>query len=158
MEQEQTPSIFDEIQQQNPVTYATTGQRFANFIVDIIVAYLFALIVIIIVMAMIPSLAYAAQENSDSAGFKIIDRLTTSILIALFYTLIEGFTKGKTLGKAITKTKAVREDGNPFTWKDAFARSFARIVPFDPLSGLSGHPWHDKWTKTIVVKDNGLNL
>jgi hypothetical protein len=32
-----------------------------------------------------------------------------------------------------------------------FFRSLCRLVPFEPLSGF-GYPWHDRWTKTMVIK------
>jgi uncharacterized RDD family membrane protein YckC len=63
-----------------------------------------------------------------------------------------GITKGRSLGKWITGTVAVRLDGNTINWKDAFLRSLSRIVPFEPFSALGYAPWHDKWTETTVVK------
>jgi uncharacterized RDD family membrane protein YckC len=59
---------------------------------------------------------------------------------------------GRTLGKLITGSKAVREDGTSLTWKDACLRSLSRMVPFEPFSALGGAPWHDRWTKTTVVR------
>jgi len=83
--------------------------------------------------------------------------LTYSIVIfniITIYTITEGATKGRTLGKLITKTRAVNYDLAPITWKDAFIRSLVRLAPFDPISGLSGMPWHDKWSKTYVVRNS----
>ncbi len=49
------------------------------------------------------------------------------------YTLLEGAAKGKTLGKLITGTRALKIDGSNLTWKDAFLRSLCRIVPFEAI-------------------------
>ena len=69
----------------------------------------------------------------------------------LYYTLCEKLFNGRTLGKLITGTKAVRLDGSPLTLWNALLRSLSRIVPFEPLSGF-GTPWHDSWTDTTVIK------
>jgi hypothetical protein len=57
------------------------------------------------------------------------------------------------LGKLITGTRAIREDGVELNFKDAFLRSLSRLVPFEPFSIWSGNGiWHDSWTKTMVIK------
>jgi uncharacterized RDD family membrane protein YckC len=66
---------------------------------------------------------------------------------------MEGSAKGKTLGKLITGTRALKMDGGNLTWKVAFMRSLCRIVPFEAFSAFGGNPWHDRWTDTIVVKE-----
>ena len=76
--------------------------------------------------------------------------ISYSVIIA-YFTLFEGLTRGRTLGKLITGTYAVGMDAKPVTMKQAFQRSLCRIVPFEPFSGF-GTPWHDKWTATTVVK------
>lgn len=157
MEQNTTPSIFDEIQQQNPVTYATTGQRFANFIVDSIVIRIAAIIINVGIMILIQQFAPDINET-NSVGYVLFLLLTSFSTYILFYTFLERLANGKTLGKLITKTRVVREDGQPLTWKDTLIRSLCRLVPFETFSALSGYPWHDKWTKTIVVKEDRPNF
>lgn len=152
MEQPITPSVFE--QEQKPVYFAGTGQRLANYIIDTIAAYIFG-IVFFIILAFVLALI-----NQDAVNFLIeetvLSKLTKYILFAAlflsYYTLLEGTTKGKTLGKLITGTKAVQEDGDVITWGDAFKRSLCRLIPFEAFSGLGGNPWHDSMTKTTVVK------
>ena len=152
METVQEYSVFDTVDEQRE--YATTGQRFANFIVDMIVGYLLVLGLIFAMAITIPPFRdFALTLNDGSIGSKLLDRLLTTILLALVFTVIEGAGKGRTLGKLITGTRAVNfEDGAPITWKQAFQRSFSRMVPFEPFSGFSGNPWHDKWSNTTVIK------
>ena len=78
--------------------------------------------------------------------------LCAIVIIVGYYTVFEATTKGRTLGKFITGTQAVREDGSNITWKDAFIRSLCRLVPFEPFSTFGVLPWHDSWSKTIVIK------
>jgi len=69
-----------------------------------------------------------------------------------YFTFMEGATGGKSIGKIITRSKAVKEDGTSITWNDALLRSLSRIVPFEPFSAFGGQPWHDRWTNTKVVR------
>ena len=66
--------------------------------------------------------------------------------------LFEKLFKGYTVGKLITGTRAIREDGKELTFKNAILRSLSRMVPFEPFSAFGGSPWHDRWTKTRVIK------
>lgn len=79
--------------------------------------------------------------------------LISIIQSVIFMGFYEYLTKGVTLGKLITGTKAVNQDGTNITIGTAFLRSLCRIVPFEPFSALTTpcYPWHDKWTKTFVI-------
>ena len=153
MEQNTEYSIFEDIDQQAYFEYATTGQRFGNYLVDIVAYYIF----VFIFTAISAFIMSAAGMSGDDIGAFFDDKLKLySLLIPLhiiFYTLMEGLGKGKTLGKLITGTRAVQDDcRTPITFKQAFFRSLCRIIPFDVLSGISGRPWHDSMTKTTVIK------
>ena len=54
----------------------------------------------------------------------------------VYYTICEKAFKGYTLGKLITGTRAIREDGNELTFKDALLRSLSRMVPFEGFSAF----------------------
>ena len=66
---------------------------------------------------------------------------------------IEAITKGRSLGKIITGTKAVNDDGSNIGSGTAFKRGFSRIVPFEIFTALGSpsYPWHDKWNHTYVI-------
>ena len=148
-------SVFEEMEQNAPLNYASLGQRFANYIIDMVVFYLSAIVfgIILGVVQRITESEFLynmlVDEGSES---KFWQYLFGFIVFVITYTLIEGVSKGRSVGKLITRTKAVTEDGEKITWGMAFKRSLCRIVPFEPLSALGGTSWHDKWTKTTVVK------
>jgi hypothetical protein len=48
--------------------------------------------------------------------------------------------------------RTISSEGGELTMKDAFMRSLSRIVPLEVFSGLGDVPWHDSWTRTIVVR------
>lgn len=158
MEQPVQTDLLQDIQQEIYFQPASTGVRFVNYLIDAFVFYaFFFLIVFLIVIA-----ALKSESDVESGGFEqstetgtglILQYLVYLILYIGMYTILEGASKGKTLGKLITRSRAVRRDGTPITWGDAFKRSLCRLVPFEPFSAF-GIPWHDKWTNTVVKKES----
>ncbi len=120
-------------------TDASVGTRFLNLLID--------MICIIVLIVLIIGFVFP-----DYRGDTLGDRILSYTLILAYYTLFEIATQGRTVGKLLTKTKAIRQDGSNLTGTDALLRSLCRLVPFESLSAFSGHPWHDKWTKTRVIK------
>lgn len=77
-----------------------------------------------------------------------------SFSVTFFYYLIfEAATRGRTLGKILTDTTAITQDGQPFAFRHALIRTLCRFIPFEPFSALLAYlPWHDSISKTAVVK------
>lgn len=132
--------------------YASVGQRIANYLIDLVAFYLLVSLAGIFI-----GLYYVSTGetlNQESGGFVAVTYLVSFALFFIYYTLFEG-SKGKTLGKLITKTKVVQEDGEPMTYGKAFLRTLSRLVPFEAFSVFFGiKMWHDSWTKTMVVKNS----
>jgi uncharacterized RDD family membrane protein YckC len=138
--------------------YASVGQRFLNFLIDALLmqyslAFATTWLLVKFLLMVSPDTAY--QLFGD--GRDTTDVLVASYLIAIvnyifYYTLCEKMFRGYTLGKLITGTRAIKENGEELTLKDAFLRSLSRLVPFEAFSAFGGHPWHDKWTDTMVIK------
>jgi uncharacterized RDD family membrane protein YckC len=122
---------------QEPVS---AGIRFADYMIDLVIFYILAVIAGLVLRPFIVE------------GGRPVLYLVSYILYLSYFTLMEGATNGRSIGKIITRSKAVKEDGAAITWSDAFLRSLSRIVPFEPFSAFGGHPWHDRWTHTKVVK------
>jgi uncharacterized RDD family membrane protein YckC len=130
---------------------ASTGRRFANYIIDFIVFYVVIILLAIILGIFAPTLIEELTDDNSSLG--LLDRIVTLILYAVFMSINEIWFKGKSVGKYITKTRAVNVDGSRISASTAFARGFSRAVPFCALSAFGNpcNPWQDKWTNTIVV-------
>ena len=77
------------------------------------------------------------------------------VITSLGYFVPQEASSGKTLGKLITGTKAVNEDGSKLTFGKAVGRTLCRFIPFEVFSFLGGQDrpkgWHDRIPKTIVV-------
>ena len=136
-------------------TEATTKQRFINYIVDLMVmrfgiSWVTSYVLFYLLNNIAPDLAYDLFTKGPL--------LLTAYLIAIvnhlfYYTICEKAFRGYTLGKLLTRTRVIREDGGELTLTDALLRSLCRLVPFEALSIWFGNgPWHDTWTKTKVIQ------
>nr|WP_321453745.1 RDD family protein [uncultured Carboxylicivirga sp.] len=127
---------------------ATKGSRFANYLIDIFIiqllGFIVGMIVGVILLIFAPSSAKLLEED-------IFSYLLFIMVGISYYTLMEA-TTGRTIGKLITRTKVVSENGEKMGITTALLRSASRFVPFDALSFLGENGWHDKWTNTMVVK------
>lgn len=129
---------------------ASTGQRFINFIIDQVV-FIVVIVVMILCISFTIEDEMAVIEAIEHLP-PVVDRLASLIIYGIYMAITEGIFKGKTVGKLITGTKAVRKNGDAISWKDAFFRGLVRIIPFEPLSALGIKPWHDRWTNTTVIR------
>ena len=148
---EQQTNLLNEFTEPT-LEYASAGQRFLNYIIDAIAFYILGAIV-----GFILATAFSFSEESviglGAGMLQLLFLFLYVAIIILYYTVLEG-AKGKTLGKLLTKTKVVREDGEPMTYGKACMRALCRFVPFEIFSAFFGvKMWHDSWTNTMVVKD-----
>ncbi len=122
---------------------ASHGKRFANYLIDVIVTYFF-------LGVGIGLLTVLNHSNLDEGG-------AFNLIMILFFVLtmaiVEVSTNGRSLGKLITGTRVVNNDGTRISFGTALGRSLSRIVPFEAFSALGSpcYPWHDRWTNTYVI-------
>jgi uncharacterized RDD family membrane protein YckC len=161
MEQQEEKEILrEEREEMNYVDPVSKLTRFANFIVDQVA-------IGVIINALNFGIAYLTlgAKYHDHILYKVVnlrnldmEALRASMYVSLavtffYYLLFEGSTRGRTLGKIITDTVAITQDGTPFTYNHALARTLCRFIPFEMLSALFFYlPWHDSITKTAVVR------
>jgi uncharacterized RDD family membrane protein YckC len=154
--QETQPDIFaaEDIYQYE---YASNGQRFLNWLVDNLLMrfglnWASGYIVGYFLAKFFPEF-YLNAILSKGVEFYITIYLLSIFNYLVYYTFCEKVFNGYTLGKLISGTRAIREDGSELTFKDAFLRSLSRLVPFEALSIWFGYGlWHDNWTNTMVIK------
>jgi uncharacterized RDD family membrane protein YckC len=138
----------------NPVL-ASTGKRFLNYLIDLIVFYA----IMFLLGMLLATQIYEWRLETDETTATLKLELIAIFIMLLYYLLCEAFSKGRTIGKFVTGTKVVNEDGTDITINTALLRTLCRLVPFEPLSTFGGRPWHDKWTRTYVidVKQTAVN-
>ncbi|MDF7813564.1 RDD family protein [Hymenobacter sp. YC55] len=128
---------------------ASTGQRFLNYIVDLITFYA-------IIFSLGIGLGMVVSITGDESLFGLLDSpLATLVYILImlsYYFIMESMT-GRTMGKIATRTRVVMEDGSKLTTTAAFQRTLSRIIPFEAFTFFGGGPGlHDRLAKTRVVK------
>jgi uncharacterized RDD family membrane protein YckC len=156
MEQEyntQQENLFEDYIQYKT---ATSGQRFVNWLVDNLLmrfglSYVTGTLVNILIENFFPDFAIRVDYRLDPWDILLLSYAITIFNYLLYYTICEKAFKGYTLGKLMSGTRAIRDDGKELTFKDAFLRSLTRLVPFEAFSGF-GKPWHDSWTHTQVIQ------
>ena len=130
-------------QREGPPTWerlATHGQRLANMLVDQV----------------------AIQVLGVAAGFVLavlgrVPRGVTAFAVGAaiafcYYTVLES-SFGRTLGKLVTGTRVIAEDGGEARFGQVLGRSFARMIPFEPFSFRAGPVgWHDSMSGTRVIR------
>ncbi|QHS62505.1 RDD family protein [Chitinophaga agri] len=129
---------------------ASKSDRFVNYFIDSLACNgISGMFMFSMVVTKMSSDAGDVDAAFSGMGFSWLIYYGISVV---YYTLFEFGNGGRTLGKLVTRTHAVREDVSPLTLQDAFLRSLCRLIPFEVFSGFGDRPWHDTITKTIVIK------
>lgn len=149
--QQEEMHLFTE--RDNVLTQATSGKRLANYIIDLISYYVFMYFFSYVIVAVSMDLAIIMYAEPEYGGNRLLATLISLVFYGLFMGLMETLFRGRSLGKLITGTIAVDEQGNRISGTTALLRGLCRAVPFNAFSALGDpcYPWHDKWTKTYVV-------
>ena len=141
--------LLQDLEQEWQYKDANLLRRLANYIIDLICFYG-------IIFVSFFAIVFITQDETLIDWLEgipaLLDRLLSLLLYGIVMSVIEGISGGRSLGKLITGTKAISEDGSEISWGQAFGRGFSRMVPFEPFSALGGNPWHDRWSNTRVVK------
>lgn len=135
---------------------ASQTQRLLNFIIDNIIirltlSYATGYLVGKTLAAIAPEFTLNLVNDYGKAGVYGSVYIFLILNYLIYYTLSEKLFKGQTIGKLITGSRAVKQDGEELTIKDAFLRSACRLIPLEVFSGF-GRPWHDTITHTMVIK------
>jgi len=130
---------FEEVESDNiENNVAPKGLRFANYIIDSLAS--------LIPASMITNYVFTGKSNifSEPHGDVILAAMFQYLLYVCYYFFFENFA-GKTLGKAITRSKVVNSEMEPASVNQLLGRSFARLIPFEAFSflGEKGIGWHD---------------
>ena len=134
---------------------ASNGSRFINYILDIVII----LVLIFVISLMIAFLAnfmgwndllYWLGNLSDLEG-----QLVFVVISIFYYSLSEGLF-GRSIGKIVTGTVVVDENGEKPSFGTIFKRTLCRLIPFDGFSFLGSRGWHDSISDTYVVNKKDL--
>jgi uncharacterized RDD family membrane protein YckC len=123
---------------------ASRGRRLLNLIIDHFARTL---------------LGMAAGLGMGAAGIPIHQHVLLftfgfTLLSYLVYYVVCEAVFGVTIGKLITGTRVVDNEGRKPRLAQIVGRSLARFVPFEPFSffGTPALGWHDRWSGTRVIR------
>ncbi|KFF06981.1 RDD family protein [Flavobacterium reichenbachii] len=137
---------------------ASNGQRFLNYILDtiIIIALVFLLSILLALAAILLGFKGVLIWMGNVGNLE--ERLIFVVIAIFYYAFAEGLFS-RSLGKLITGTIVVDENGKKPSFGTIFKRSLCRAIPFDALSflGSSGIGWHDSISDTYVVNKKALD-
>lgn len=131
--------------------------RFFNCVID----FVFIFILIFVVSILIGIIGIIFQWDVYRIWEETIIDLGGVVIyfsFAMLYYLIFEVFFGRTIGKFITGSIVVNENGLKPGFGIICLRTLYRLIPFDPLSFLtmSGRIWHDSLSKTYVVEKKDL--
>jgi uncharacterized RDD family membrane protein YckC len=151
------PQILDEGFEKNTVSdsdfiVASASKRFLNTIIDTI-AFLIIFVLVNIIVTIISKFMFLSGDKVADDFIAAISGTVLFGVCVLFY--LSGKLTGKSIGKFITKTRVVSENGEKPAFLNIVGRSFARLIPFEAFSflGTSRVGFHDSLSKTRVIND-----
>lgn len=131
-------------------------RRFFNLLID------YACFTLLAMLVMVPYATWLVVQGGEAA-LDVLDEpnflrdygIGLGAML-LYYIPLEGFF-GFTVGKLITGTRVVNEQGGKPRWGQIVGRTFARFIPFEAFSVLFANDgerrgWHDSLPKTYVVR------
>jgi uncharacterized RDD family membrane protein YckC len=158
MENSTSPDLLHDLADEISYEHASKAMRLVNFIIDMIIVSIVNTVIGGMIQMMVLA-AYISDMESNPSDIGITLGIIVTIYLVQFglflgyYTVCEKMMNGRTVGKLVTGTMALREDGAPLTWKNAILRSLCRIIPFEPIVAIfTNYPWHDDFTRTVVIK------
>lgn len=137
---------------------ATQGQRFLNYLIDFAAQYAMSAIIAVIAVLLSTYLEIDFLANWIGEMNTLEEYLFGAIVLVTYYGLFETIF-ARTVGKFITKTVVVLEDGTKPDSATILKRTFCRFIPLEQFSFFGGKArgWHDTISDTYVVKKEALD-
>ena len=111
---------------------ASAGRRFTNYIIDLITLIMFMIFISTFLGEFYGIFFRFSRLIGINEGFTLTFFLFSHYFG--YYFIFETLTKGRTLGKLITKTRVVSTTSGDITIKRYAIRAICRFIPFEPVS------------------------
>lgn len=131
--------------------FVSWQKRLLNLVID--AAVIFGIIIILgIFAAILALLGFDGMALWFTEMDSLTDRIFTSAVIVFYYFTME-ITTQRTVGKLMTGTKVVMEDGSKPLAGDIMKRALCRLLLLEILSFINATPrgWHDTASDTYVI-------
>ncbi|MFZ5636326.1 MAG: RDD family protein [Pseudomonadota bacterium] len=143
-------------QERLEIDAAGRWRRFFNWAID------YACFTLVAILVTIPYAVWLVLQGDEAALARLEqpnllrDYGIGMLAMLLYYIPMEGLF-GFTVGKLVTGTRVVNEQGGRPSLGQVVGRTFARFIPFEPFSILlpsdsACRGWHDSLARTWVVR------
>lgn len=122
------------------------GVRFGYYFLDVITFYL-----IQIILGILVGIVLVATHSSFGPEVNIIFQLISYAIWFFYYAIFETYVGG-TVGKLICGYTVINDKAEKITFGQGMLRTVIRMIPIEAFSCFGERGWHDKWSKTYVVK------
>lgn len=124
----------------------SSGVRFMNYIIDVVAVLGLGFMVGVVAVLL------GFDAFIESLDGPLMSRLIGVVLTIIYYLTLETLS-GRTLGKLVTGTKVVMEDGSKPAFAAILKRTLWRCVPFEAFTFFGdASGWHDAKSHTTVVR------
>lgn len=107
----------------------------------------------LILAFILSSILQLFYNPSDEQTIKLVGYGLLLVSFLLYFVFME-YKFQKTIGKFITKTKVVMNDGRKPDFNEIFIRTICRLIPLDNFSYLfTKNGFHDRLSNSTVIKD-----
>lgn len=126
---------------------ASRKQRFFTLVLDSLLRAIIFFFLALGLVLIFPEFGERLERMS-----KVDEWMVEVVSLLIFYCLFEGVWQ-RSPAKWLLGLKVVNLEGGKPGWGQIIGRTFARLVPFEPLSFFGKRPfgWHDKWSDTRVI-------
>jgi uncharacterized RDD family membrane protein YckC len=130
---------------------ASKTKRFWGYLIDYVLAFLF-LAFFGVIAGLLSRIGYDGMYLWITSMNPIGEICFNLSITLLYYIFFEGIAQ-LTLGKIITGTKVVMEDGSRPETGPIVLRTLCRLIPFEAFSflGENSRGWHDGLSNTYVI-------
>lgn len=131
---------------------ASKWQRLFHFIIDAYIClFLFSRLAPLVIPNILEKFTSQGNERTPIVIFLLLAQL-------VYYPFFEYFLNA-TPAKLLTESRVTSNIGQAPQFRAILGRTFARYIPFSPLSFLFSTGWHDRLSDTVVVKEvrTGVN-
>ncbi|MGH8079568.1 MAG: RDD family protein [Lysobacter sp.] len=134
---------------------ASRAQRLTNLLIDSLACSALVFGGLTVYAAYDPAALQILQPEPNSPWNPTLSLLLLAAQFA-YYVPMEGIF-GVTLGKLLTNTRVVDEEGRPPSWGQVLGRTALRQIPMEPITifftgAERAATWHDRFPKTLVVR------
>jgi uncharacterized RDD family membrane protein YckC len=140
--------------EQMKVESVGAGKRLVNLLLDT----LFYEMIMYVIIGPLQRFLFGEFINEQLEYGCLLSLTISFTILFLYYFISETFFQ-KTLGKLITKTKVINDDGTKASYSAIAKRTLIRFLPFDSISFYTGKDeenkgtwWHDRWSRTRVTR------